>query len=197
MTPSLAPAIVLSLAPAIVLGGGLVWAAVVSWSVVVSDVRRRVIPNRVMAPALIAVPVLFTVAVGLSAWQSREMSGTLPQHGVLPLHVGALWSGLLGGVVLAVVHLGLAMVGGLGGGDVKLALLLGIVLGFIGGWEAVWWGAMLAWSCAGVVAVVSRVPREPDRTVGIPFAPYLVAGSWTVIVTVLVTTMSAADPAAS
>ena len=183
---SLAQAIAPNFAPVFALCGALAWAAVASAMVVVSDVRRRVIPNRVMAPALLAVPVLLTAAVLLSVWQLREEGvRALPMHDVLPMHAGALWTGLLGGVVLATVHLVLAVAGGIGGGDVKLALFLGIVLGFVGGWEAVWWGGVLAWGCAGFVALVKRVARAPDGTEGIPFAPCLVAGSWAVILAMI------------
>lgn len=182
MTTSLVSAFtlgsVLTWGGVLALGGALVWAAVASGLVVVSDVRRRVIPNRVMVPALIAVPVLLTLVVVVSACQPGATGVAQAMNGA------ALLDGFLGGAALAAAHLALAVAGGLGGGDVKLALLLGILLGYIGGWSAVWWGGVLAWGCAGIAVLVQRVVRAPRSSDGIPFAPCLVAGSWAVMVTV-------------
>ena len=163
------------------LAGALVWAGVASGLVVVSDIRYRVIPNRVMVPALIGVPALLALAVLLTAGQPGAPGIAQAMDGA------ALLDGFLGGTILAAVHFALAMAGGLGGGDVKLALLLGILLGTLGGWPAVWWGGVLAWGCAGIAVLVQRVARAPCSTDGIPFAPCLAAGSWAVVLTVLLT----------
>lgn len=146
----------------------LLWAAGASAALTVSDMRWRRIPNRVVLPAVLGIAALLA----------------------LTQNYGQLLTAICGGVALAAAHLVLAMAGGLGGGDVKLALLLGIPLGYFGGWGAVWLGGSLGWVLAGLGAAVqagvqSRVRKfettPKPRARGLPFAPFLLAGSWPVI----------------
>ncbi|MGH3449800.1 MAG: prepilin peptidase [Haloechinothrix sp.] len=85
--------------------------------------------------------------------------------------------------VLAVGYLVLAILPGanLGYGDVKLAGLLGLFLGWLG-WGEVLIGAVLPFLLNGVVAVVLLVLRLVDRRTLVPFGPAMLAGAWLAIV---------------
>jgi leader peptidase (prepilin peptidase) / N-methyltransferase len=118
-------------------------------AVTVTDLERRIIPNRVVLPALVA---------ALAARMALDPS---PQW-----VLGAL---VTGGIlfVLALIH-----PAGLGMGDVKLAAFLGAWLG----WEgllAVVIGSFAAFLPAlGVIVVKGRAARK----IGLPLAPFLAVG---------------------
>ncbi len=67
--------------------------------------------------------------------------------------------------------------GAIGGGDVKLAALVGVLLGWVG-WSAVLLGVVAAFLAAGVVAIVLLAARRATRSTRIPFGPFLVIGTW-------------------
>jgi leader peptidase (prepilin peptidase)/N-methyltransferase len=67
--------------------------------------------------------------------------------------------------------------GGMGFGDVKLAGVLGLYLAWLG-WGEFAVGAFAAFLLGGVFAVVLLVTRRVHRTVGIPFGPWMLAGTW-------------------
>ena len=75
--------------------------------------------------------------------------------------------------LLFVLHL--ASPAGLGFGDVKLGLLLGLYLGAVS-LGLVLWGLLLG-SLVGVVAALPVAVRTRDRRAGIPFGPALAAGT--------------------
>jgi leader peptidase (prepilin peptidase)/N-methyltransferase len=84
--------------------------------------------------------------------------------------------------VSVLVHLVMAWLpgGGLGLGDVKLAGLLGLVLGWTG-WSAVLWSAVLSFGYAAAAALVLiGFGRASGRT-PIAFGPAMVAGAVTVL----------------
>jgi leader peptidase (prepilin peptidase)/N-methyltransferase len=118
------------------------------------DARHRIIPNALVLPAL----VLFGVALATVA--VTEGGVDLPRALVGLLAYGG---GLL---VVAIVS-----PGGMGMGDVKLAALIGLVLGALG-WgylEVAALGAVLAGGL-GAVAVLARGGARKDT---MPFGPYL------------------------
>jgi leader peptidase (prepilin peptidase)/N-methyltransferase len=116
------------------------------------DLERRVIPNRIVVPAWIAVLLAHLVLH--------------PQHWVEWL-VSSFGAGLF---FLAVV---LAYPGGMGMGDVKLALLIGAALGY-----AVVTALLLGTLAAGLVAAVMLF-REGSaaRKRAIPLGPFLAGGA--------------------
>jgi leader peptidase (prepilin peptidase)/N-methyltransferase len=67
--------------------------------------------------------------------------------------------------------------GGMGFGDVKLAGVLGLYLAWLG-WGEFAVGAFAAFLFGGLFAVVLLVTRRVHRTVGIPFGPWMLAGTW-------------------
>jgi leader peptidase (prepilin peptidase)/N-methyltransferase len=121
------------------------------------DIERRIIPNRITYPAFLAFSGYVVIA-----WLFD--GGTDPVRGL----VGALLYG--GGLFLvALVSRGMGM------GDVKLALVIGVVLGAIGlryvGVAAA--GAVLFGGVGGVVALA----MGRNRKAMIPFGPYMAAGA--------------------
>ncbi len=67
--------------------------------------------------------------------------------------------------------------GALGGGDVKLAGVIGMVLGFTG-WSALAVGTLAAFVFGGVAAAVLLVRGRATRQTAIAFGPFLLAGAW-------------------
>ncbi|MCW2683269.1 MAG: peptidase prepilin type [Blastococcus sp.] len=136
------------------------WFAGVAVLLTVIDVQHHLLPNRVVLPALAVGAVLLLGAVAAG----REWTGLL----------GAL----LGAVVLFAVYLVLALLSprSLGMGDVKLAALLGLYLGWLG------WGAVLAGGIAGfVVQGVLALGLLATRRIGLrgdlPFGPAMLLGA--------------------
>lgn len=91
---------------------------------------------------------------------------------------GPLVRALLGMVALSTVYLLLALVsrGSLGYGDVKLAGLLGLYLGFLG-WPAVWLGTLAGFLLAGLAAGALLATGRASRGSAIAFGPYMLAGA--------------------
>jgi prepilin signal peptidase PulO-like enzyme (type II secretory pathway) len=118
--------------------------------VTATDLERRVVPNRVVLPAAAAVLALQTSANPSPEWA-----------------LGAL--GAAGFLFLAV----LAYPGGMGMGDVKLALLIGALLGRT---AAVALMLGLLFALAPSVVLLARHGLRARRT-AIPFAPFLAAGT--------------------
>ncbi len=67
--------------------------------------------------------------------------------------------------------------GGMGFGDVKLAGVLGLFLGFLG-WGPLVVGAFAAFLLGGLFALVLVALRRAGRKSGIPFGPWMLAGAW-------------------
>lgn len=113
----------------------------------------------------------------------------LPAYGVgaAALAVAAIASGDLvslaraaaGAGILFAFYLVLALVAprGMGMGDVKLAGVLGLFLGWFG-WDALVVGALAAFLLGGVYGVILILARRARRTTGIPFGPWMLAGAW-------------------
>jgi leader peptidase (prepilin peptidase)/N-methyltransferase len=95
------------------------------------------------------------------------------------------WSWLLravlAGAVLFVLYLVLALVspggGGLGFGDVKLAGLLALFLGWLG-WGPVMVSVLAAFIIGGVIAVFLLLVRRASRSSQIAFGPSMILGAW-------------------
>ncbi|HMA46261.1 MAG TPA: prepilin peptidase, partial [Frankiaceae bacterium] len=65
---------------------------------------------------------------------------------------------------------------GMGYGDVKLAGLLGLTLGWLG-WGAVLLGLVAGVGCGGLAALGVLALRRAQRRTRIPYGPFLLAGA--------------------
>ncbi len=90
-------------------------------------------------------------------------------------HDLTLVSSLLGLTSAAAFLLVLAFIsrGGMGGGDIKFAAVIGLFLGWPNGLFAIFLGCMLA----GLVGIVLLLTRIKGRKDAIPFGPFLCAGA--------------------
>lgn len=118
--------------------------------VTATDIERRIVPNRVVLPAALAVLVLDTLWHPSPVWA-----------------IGAF--GLAGFLLLAAV----AYPGGMGMGDVKLALLIGALLGRT---TPVAFMLTLFLALVPALFLLARHGRGARR-LAIPFAPFLAAGT--------------------
>lgn len=116
------------------------------------DIEHYIIPNRVIIAALAA-----GVPLNLLA---RDMT---------------VLSALLGMFSAAIILLIPALItrGGMGGGDIKLAGVLGFYLGWPDGLVAVFLGCLLA----GIMGMVLLLMRIKGRKDPIPLGPFLAAGT--------------------
>jgi leader peptidase (prepilin peptidase) / N-methyltransferase len=85
----------------------------------------------------------------------------------------------IGLAALYLLYFSMAMIypSGMGFGDVKLAGVLGLFLGFLG-WGPLIVGAFAAFALGGLFAIVLIALRRVDRRSGIPFGPWMLSGAW-------------------
>lgn len=148
-------------------------------------------------PALLYLAAL-TIALGLIDLDTRRLPDAivLPSYGVVVVLLAlAAWApggharwdlllgSLLGGVALFVVYFVLLLVypSGMGFGDVKLAGVLGLYLGWYGAASLVvgWFAAFLL---GGVFAIGLLVAGRAGRKTSVPFGPWMLGGAWIGIV---------------
>jgi leader peptidase (prepilin peptidase)/N-methyltransferase len=123
------------------------------------DARWRIVPNRLVYPA---VPLF---AAGILA---VDLSGT----GEVSVVRGMIALATYAGPLLAIA---LAVPGGMGMGDVKLAALIGLVTGSLGTAEVVV-AAGVGVIAGGLGAVLAIAVFRVGRKQQMPFGPYLAAG---------------------
>ena len=78
--------------------------------------------------------------------------------------------------LLTFVALSLASKRGIGAGDVRLAAVLAMFLGYLGA-KFVMQGLALGFMLGGVVALLLLISRKASRNTRIAFGPYLAAGA--------------------
>ncbi|MGY1653653.1 prepilin peptidase [Geodermatophilus sp. SYSU D01119] len=125
----------------------------------VIDLREQLLPNRVLLPAVAGALVLLTVAAA----------------------AGDRWDDLLRAVLAGAAALGVALAmamaaPGLGMGDVKLAGLLGLLLGWLG-WGVVLAGFFLGFLAQAVLGLALMAAGRAGRRTELPFGPALAAGA--------------------
>jgi leader peptidase (prepilin peptidase)/N-methyltransferase len=134
--------------------------AAISLALAVIDVETRRLPNALVLPAYPVAAVMLTVVAALTgAWTS-------------------LLGALAGGVILGGLYLILALArpGGMGFGDVKLAGVIGILLGWIG-WDALAVGSITAFLLGGI-AGVGMLLAGRGRKASLAFGPWMLVGAW-------------------
>lgn len=148
------------------------------------------------ATVVVIVAYLYFSAITIALAMIDLDTHRLPNAIVLPAYVvsllllalacvqGADWSALLragaGGAILYAFYFVLRLIrpGGMGGGDVKLAGVIGIYLAWLG-WGALIVGAFAAFVFGGVFGLALMAARRAGRKTAIPFGPWMLAGAWT------------------
>jgi leader peptidase (prepilin peptidase)/N-methyltransferase len=124
------------------------------------DLEHYLLPNRIMYPADVAVVVLLAAgSAGDQDW-------------------GAFGRGLIAGAIAFAIFFVIHIVSprGMGFGDVRLAFLLGVSLGWIG-WGEVAGGLFAGFLYGAVVGVVLILVKVRGRKQQIPFGPFLAVGA--------------------
>ncbi|MEU3843296.1 A24 family peptidase [Streptomyces sp. NPDC028635] len=124
------------------------------------DARVHRLPDRLTLPLTAGVPAL----LGLVA--------------LLPGSAGSWPRALLGGLTLGGVYFVLFLINpnGMGFGDVKLALPLGVALGWYG-WDVLFLGAFAGFLLGAVYGLGLLLLRRANRKSAIPFGPFMIAGA--------------------
>jgi leader peptidase (prepilin peptidase)/N-methyltransferase len=133
-------------------------AIAVALAVIDLDVRR--LPDAIVLPSYLVGALLMAPAVAAGgAWRPAAR-------------------GLLAMAALAALYLAIALLypGGMGMGDVKLAGLLGLYLGWLG-WSSVWVGTLSGFLLGGLVGTVLLGSGRASRKTAIPFGPFMLAGA--------------------
>jgi leader peptidase (prepilin peptidase)/N-methyltransferase len=139
----------------------LVWAYLVPVGVALAvvDWRTRLLPTRVIAPSYAVVALLTLVAAAVSGdWDSLVRAG---------------WGWLVAGGTFFVLWF--IYPRGMGYGDVRLAGLLGIALGYLG-WGQLLTGVYAGFLIGGVGGLLLSLLRIVDRK-AYPFGPFMLVGA--------------------
>jgi len=147
--------------------------AAISISLTLIDLDVHRLPDAIVLPAY---PVLAAL-LALASLLTGEWA--------------ALAAALAGAGILFAVYFLIAFLaprGGMGFGDVKLAGVIGLMLGWFG-WAPLIVGAFAAFLVGGLYAIVLLLLRRARRGDGVPFGPWMLVGAWIGI--------AAGDPIAS
>ena len=135
--------------------------AAVSVALALIDIDVHKLPNAIVLPAYAVGAVLLSSASIVSG-----------EYSVL-LRAGIAMAALF----LAYFLMAFLYPAGMGLGDVKLAGVLGLYLGWVG-WGAVTVGALGAFILGGIYAFVLILGKRANRKSGIPFGPWMLVGAW-------------------
>ncbi|WP_026553803.1 prepilin peptidase [Arthrobacter sp. 35W] len=139
----------------------------VSVRLAIIDIRTHRLPNRLVFPGF-AVLVVLLPGAALLAGEAATALRTLA--------AGAAVGGLY--LALRLIH-----PAGMGLGDVKLAVVLGLLLGF-SGWAAVLAGTAGAFLLGGVWGLVLLATGRGTVKTQIPFGPFMIAAAWAALLLV-------------
>jgi len=139
----------------------LLYFVAISIALTAIDLDTHRLPNSIVLPAYAVVAVLLTTAA------------------VLTGEFGSIARAAAGAGILFALYLVLALLSprGMGMGDVKLAGVIGLLLGWFG-WGALAVGAGAGFVLGGLFGVILIVTQRARRNSGIPFGPWMLAGAW-------------------
>lgn len=138
--------------------------AAISIALALIDIDTSTLPNRIVYPSYAVGIALLGTAAGMSDNWSAFISALIGMVCLFALYA-----------IIAIAH-----PGGMGFGDVKLAGLLGLFLGWLG-WSDLIVGTFAGFLLGGIFAITLIVARLANRRSGIPFGPWMLAGSWLAI----------------
>jgi leader peptidase (prepilin peptidase)/N-methyltransferase len=133
----------------------------VSIALALIDVDTKRLPSVIVYPSIAAGVVLLSAAGALRG----DWSGVLQT--------------LAGGAALSLFIFILFLIrpDGMGMGDVRLAAVLGLYLGFLG-WGNLLVGAFAAFLFGGLFSIALMIIGRAGMKTKIPFGPWLIAGAW-------------------
>ena len=130
--------------------------------VAITDLERRLIPNRAILPAIAVAAITSPMWFG-PGWYLALVGGAMGY--------AFFWlAAVVGGRVIGR--------GAMGGGDVKLAAYVGLITGFPGVITAL----VLTILAGGIISVLLLLARVVNLRSGIPYGPFLVVGGFVTMV---------------
>ena len=135
--------------------------AAIAVALTLIDLDTHRLPNAIVLPSYVVGVVLLSIAsAGSGDWW-------------------ALLRAAIGAIALFTFYLilALAVPRGMGFGDVKLAGVLGLYLGWLG-WDVLIVGAFAAFVVGGAFSIGLLLTRRAARKSSIPFGPWMLAGAW-------------------
>ena len=149
--------------------------AVMAVRLTVIDVRHHRLPDRIVLPSYAVAGVLLLGAVAARTGTPAAVHGS--DSGDV-LFGGPGLRVLAGGAALWLFYFLLRALypPGMGFGDVKLAGVLGMYLGFLG-WQHVLAGTFAAFLFGGLWSLGLLVSRRGTLKTSIPFGPFMLAGT--------------------
>jgi leader peptidase (prepilin peptidase)/N-methyltransferase len=139
----------------------LLYLVAISVALTVIDLDVKRLPNAIVLPSYAVVAALLAfAALGTGDWWPFARA-------------------VISGAVLYAVYFTLMVINpnGMGFGDVKLAFVLGMYLGWAG-WGQVFFGTFAASLLGGLVGIALIAARRAGRKTEIPYGPYMIAGAW-------------------
>lgn len=137
------------------------WFAAASIALTAIDLELQRLPDAIVLPSLAVVLLLLAGAAGLAGeW-------------------GRLVTILVAAAALFAFYFLIVLVypQGMGGGDVKLAPLIGAVTGSVG-WAAVAVGAFAGFLIGAAIGLTLMAAGRVKRKQGVPFGPSMLLGAW-------------------
>lgn len=147
--------------------GPLAWAvpaylylAAIAVALALIDIDTHRLPNAIVLPSIPVMLVLLGAASAVTGEWSR------------------LVTSVLAGVVLFLLYAAMVVAypRGMGLGDVKLAAVLGLALGWLG-WGPMAVGAFAAFLLGGGFSIILLLLRRANRKTALPFGPWMLAGA--------------------
>lgn len=126
------------------------------------DLTTRRLPNAALAMTSSALIILFGLIASLNAELGQLARAVACMLAALATH----------GVLYAL--------GGIGGGDLKLAGVLGLALGWLS-WQSVFLGLALGWLLGGLFVAFVKISRRCKVAHDVPLGPFLISGTIIVI----------------
>lgn len=141
----------------------LLYLAAISVALTLIDLDVHRLPDAIVLPS-------YPVVIGLLALAAVDPGGEA--------HWGAFARSLAGGAAMFAVYLLIVLVypAGMGLGDVKLAGVLGLYLGWAG-WSSLIVGGFAAFLLGGVFSLALLARGSAGRRTQIPFGPWMIGGA--------------------
>lgn len=150
--------------------------AVMAVRLTVIDVRHHLLPNRIVFPSYaVAGGLLLAAAAFAGAGTGADRGPDGPLAGLMAVPALRV---VAGAAILWLFYFTLrfAYPPGMGFGDVKLAGVLGMYLGYLG-WGHLFAGTFLAFLLGGLWSIALLAARRGTLKSSIPFGPFMLAGA--------------------